>query len=214
MKLISEQTVYLFYKKDSTRDTNTAYISYLYESGYLKDFALDEKSLTNDFMLFYSDSICKIINIDKKYVISTLIRRIKEAATGDIHPLFHILFLIFCGKKIKHLNENNQLTIPFDSDLFIEKTCKCFDGFFIHNSTLRFRKEGLIGSVKCSCGNYYGIESWNMKIEVRYGEKFTEQVGELLFVEDLPISEISSKLNISKSDLKNYLISRRNSARY
>ena len=206
LKLITEQTVYLFYTKKFNIEYITPYISYIYNLGYLTEFYINEKRLKEDFINFYSDNVCKMLHVDNEYVISKIIGIISDS-TKEIHPLFHILFIIFCGMKISDLSKSNSLSTPFDSSLLDINVCKCYEGSFIHNSSLRFRSKVLFGSYKClSCGNIYDIDSRDKKLSVRYGKGFSEKVIELLFIGDLSISEICSKLNTSKTELKNYLI--------
>lgn len=104
------------------------------------------------------------------------------------------------------MKESNPISTPFNK-VVLKNSCNCFDGVFIHNCSLRFRGKVLFGSYKCStCEKIFNIDAKDKKLSVRFGEKFSEQVIELLFIEDLSVSEICSKLNINKTDLKNYLI--------
>ena len=152
-------------------------------------------------MYFYSDNICKVLNINKDYVISHVIKKIKSVSK-EIPPLFQILFLIFCNKKIKDLKENNPISTPFNK-VVLKNCCNCY------NCSLRFRGKVLWGKYKCSiCEKIYETDAKDKNLSVRYGVKFSEQVMELLFIEDLSVSEICSKLHISKTELKNYLITR------
>ncbi|MFJ7827447.1 TnsD family Tn7-like transposition protein [Psychrobacillus sp. NPDC096623] len=205
LKLIAEQTDYLFHTKEDISKYIPLYISYLYDMGYLNGFKINEKKLKKHFNNFFSNNICEVLNIEKEFVISKIIETI-SSSIKELHPLFHILFIIFCGRKIEDLDKSNLILTPFNSEL-LHKTCRCFDGIYIHNSSLRFRNKGLVGSYQCSsCGNAYNINSWDKKISVSYGSSFSEQVLELLFIEDLSISDICYKLNINVTELKNHLI--------
>lgn len=207
LKLITEETNYIFNCKENISEYVTPYISYLYDLGYIEDYTINEKKLKEHFMYFYSDNICKVLNINKDYVISHVIKKIKSVSK-EIPPLFQILFLIFCNKKIKDLKENNPISTPFNK-VVLKNCCNCFNGIFIHNCSLRFRGKVLWGKYKCSiCEKIYETDAKDKNLSVRYGVKFSEQVMELLFIEDLSVSEICSKLHISKTELKNYLITR------
>lgn len=204
LKLITEETNYIFNCKENFRENVTQYISYLFDLGYIEDFSINEKKLKEQFVNFYSDNICKVLNINKDYVIFNVLEKIKSFSK-EIPPLFHILFLIFCNKKIKDLKESNPILTPFNR-VVLKNSCNCFDGIFVHNCSLRFRGKVLYGSYKCSiCEKIFEIDAKHKKLSVRYGDKFSEQVMELLFIEDLSVSEICIKLNINKTELKNYL---------
>lgn len=204
LKLISEQTYCLFDYKVDLSNYITPYISYLYELGYIEGGSINIKKLKENFMDFYSNNICEILNIDKELVISKVIERI-YLFTKEIHPLFHILFLIFCNKKTENLGESNALLTPFNS-VILNNTCICFKGIFIHNTTLRFRRNFIFGRYQCSsCGNIYEVDSLNNMISVSLGKNTTEKIMELLFIEDLSISEICDRLNLSKVELKKHL---------
>lgn len=104
------------------------------------------------------------------------------------------------------MKESNPISTLFNK-VVLKNSCNCFDGIFIHNCSLRFRGKVLFGTYKCStCEKVFEIDAKDKKLSVRYGENFSEQVMKLLFIEHLSVSEICSKLDINKTELKNYLI--------
>lgn len=209
LKLINEETIYLFSTEQDFSEYITPYISFLYSLGYIDDFFINEKDLIDDFVAFYSDDICEILGIDKKFIINKIIESIKYASS-NIHPLFHILFIIFCDKKIENIN-NNALITPFGPTPSKCIVCKSIDRYCIHKSILRYREQGIKGTFWCSCGYNYYINSWekNNIVTISYGEALCKYITELLFEEDLSISGICNRLHITKQELKCYLNSGR-----
>lgn len=209
LSLVNEQTFYLFSTDQTFTEYITPYISFLYTLGYFNNFSINKNKLKEDFNDFYSPNICAILGIDKEFVIKNIIECIKYS-TYNIHPLFHILFIIFCGKKIEDLN-NNSLPIPFNYEPLNCIVCKTSEKDNIHKLVLRYSSEETVGRFWCACGYNYVITSRDQnKIEtIDYGEALYKHIMDLLFREELSISDICNQLHISKLELERYLISHR-----
>ena len=91
----------------------------------------------------------------------------------------------------------------------LKNSCNCFGDIFIHNCILRYRGRVLFGTYTCStCGKVYDIDAKDKNLCIRNGENSFNQVMELLFIEDLSVSQICEKLKTNKADLKKYLVTK------
>lgn len=197
LEKINNETINLFYTKEEFSEFGTQYISYLYELGYYDNKVLDELKLKKDLWCFYSDSIFEVLNIDKDYAISEVIKIMR---LSNIHPLFHILFLIFCNKKLSELN-NFLLLTPFGTPPFKCKNIACnhYNTEAIFTYLLKDEYlNGIKGIFNCLCGYTYSIGNGKLNT-ISYGEGFFKYLTELVFHQDLDLNIVCKELNIDIS---------------
>ncbi|MEJ9280425.1 TnsD family Tn7-like transposition protein [Ureibacillus thermosphaericus] len=202
LKLINQLILDLFEFKGNLENTRTLYIAYLYELGYIMK-GFDDVKLIKDFINFYSDELFELLNINIEQAVHFIITYI-NGSLKYLHPLIHILFLVFCKKNINDLT-NFGIQIPIKAPFCKNPGCTEFNNKKqLENYTLDDPNNVNCCFVCNICDFEYWIEYENQseyKI-LNYCASWLEYMVTKLYEEDYSIEQFCKEVQINVKQLE------------
>lgn len=202
LRRISEETVFLIDSEKEISDYSTAYIRMLVNKGYMKDYKLDIGLIAKDFGRFYSKKVFGILELDRKKVLEIILQKIKFSHPLD--PFYHIIFCVFMDIRVNDIEKQPPNSL-YDS---ISKCKSC--ELLGYNRKGNFKiyinidDDVIYSEYNCKCEFRMVVSPfYEEKIRVRsYSHALYSFIINLLFEEDMTITEICEKTQLSRDNIE------------
>lgn len=205
LKVCKESKVLLEKGGDFSKIINS-YCIFLFRGGYIDKYGgLKIEKLHNNFINFFESEFLEILKITVCSIRSKLVALTESRM--NIHPIYHILFIIFMNKKVENILETGNVT-PFGEIPFKCKNIACENYLknVIYDFDINFNNNKLIGTFLCDCGFFYrknySKRYNNSTFEIlAFGQVWRKYLYHLVYIKDYSLKYIEKLLNITSRTL-------------